>query len=71
MSEVLTNEMLEKNAFLTRDIKLSIRILEGGFVLSYTKEIDDGLYEVSEIFTTQRKLNAKVKEVVELYSRVK
>jgi hypothetical protein len=49
-------------------IHIGVRVLEGGFILSYPEKIkpDDGHFtQVDEIFTSQQKLSKKIKEVLD------
>lgn len=46
--------------------QITIEVVKGGFILSYA---ENNLYE-REVFTSPRKLNSKIKEVLEKLSYV-
>ena len=52
---------------------ITIEIAEGGFVLSYPKEIDANsgviYFQQREVFTSVRKMNQRIKEVLEAISK--
>ncbi len=54
---------------------ISIEIAKGGFILTYpssipTSQDDANVTVIREVFISQRKLNQKLKEVVEMLSMV-
>jgi hypothetical protein len=52
---------------IPQEFNITIQIVKGGFLLHYpSKEEVDGMrYYVQEVFTFSRKLNQKIKEVLE------
>lgn len=49
---------------------LTIEVVKGGFLLHYPVKADNGTYynQVREIFTSSRKMNQRIKEVLEAVS---
>lgn len=49
---------------------ITIAVLKGGFVLTYPSLSDDALGTVREVFVSPRKLNQKIKEIIDALSLV-
>jgi hypothetical protein len=62
-----------KNFFRIKENKMqniTIAVLKGGFVLTYPSLSDDALGTVREVFVSPRKLNQKIKEIIDALSLV-
>lgn len=50
------------------DVHITIEVIRGGFILHYPDQLSDTTVQRREIFTSQRKLNQKLKEVLDNFS---
>ena len=53
---------------LEQDFSITIEVIKGGFVLHYPTKAADGSdvwYQNREVFVSPRKLNQKIKEVID------